>query len=95
MEALRVKSLRGKRFRELCGGAGGRSCRYPTPPPRPDMTFPFSSVLAAMRSVSAVTRPTYCGTCPHCERTTPWVTSTLHGFYYCTECGRDAIKPDA
>lgn len=59
------------------------------------MILRFPTVFAALRNLSTVLRPTYYGACVHCERTTPWVTNTLQGVYHCTECGQDAIKPDA
>ena len=31
--------------------------------------------------------------CPHCDEETPWVVRVLTGYYRCTQCGRDPMRP--
>ena len=32
--------------------------------------------------------------CPHCDEETPWVVRVLTGYYRCTQCGHNPMRPD-
>ena len=49
----------------------------------------FDGLFAAAR----LTHTSYWGSCPHCERTTPWAVNALRGEYRCSECGESPLTP--
>lgn len=58
------------------------------------MTFRlrFPTLFSSMRAAAEVVAASYSGHCSHCDDTTPWTVSIVHGTCRCTACERCMLR---
>lgn len=53
--------------------------------------FRFPLLFEGLFAAAQIRHASHWGDCARCGHTTPWSTTSLHGGYRCTECGRSPL----